>query len=246
MKKHFGTILIIAGILIIAVPLAGRFIAARRQAELMDSFLEELEEGAETSSEGVDSGDLSELSDVLNWGALEDNQTELAIGIDEARATVDDLEAIEDSADGTNLTDAERIKVKPEAVATMRINKIGVYLPVAEGADLATLKFSLGHMPETAPLGNIGNAVVAGHRSHSFGSFFNRLDEVEVGDTIEVQVKGGDSYTYEVYETLIVEPDDLSVLRNSSKHRVLTLITCTPLYTSTHRLIVHAVVREES
>lgn len=239
MKKHFSTFLIIAGLLIIAIPLGGRFVASRRQAELMEGFLEQAE--AEVASEN-----LEDLSEVFDWNIDEGSQLELDIGMNEARAMVDAFESgqpLEDT--GSNLSDAETIKQKPSAIGTIKIDKIGVYLPVAEGDDLATLKFSLGHMPDTAALGTVGNAVVAGHRSHSFGTFFNRLDEVAVGDTIEVKSTAG-NYTYEVYETKVVEPDDLSVLRGSSNHRVLTLITCTPIYTSTHRLIVHAVVKEEN
>lgn len=237
MRKHFSTLLIIAGILIIAIPLTGRFIAAKRQADLMESFL-----GQETTEDLVDTDNYDVLTNALEWGVLEDNQSELDIGIDGARATIDALDVTTNN-NGT-IADAETIKSKPDAIATIRIDKIDVYLPVAEGVDLSILKFALGHMPETATLGDIGNAVVAGHRSHSFGSYFNRLHEMAVGDEIVVQAGGG-TYTYEVYETLIVEPDDLSVLRSSSDHKVLTLITCTPLYTSTHRLIVHAVVRDE-
>ena len=237
MRKHFSTFLILAGILIIAVPLVGRFMASQRQQALMESFLEQAE--AEVSSES-----LEDLSQAFDWSVDEGNQSELDIGIDEARAMVVAFESGEEvTEDSSNLEDAEQIKQKPNAIGTIKIDKIGVYLPVAEGSDLATLKFSLGHMPETSDLGTIGNAVVAGHRSHSFGTFFNRLDEVVVGDTIEVKSSAG-NFTYEVYETKIVEPDDLSVLRSSSNHRVLTLITCTPIYTSTHRLIVHAVVKE--
>ncbi len=238
MRKHFSTFLIIAGILIIAVPLGGRFMASRRQAELMESFLGQAE--AEEASENLDN-----LSEAFEWSIVEENQSELDIGVDEARAMVDAFESGEaPSESSSNLNSSEQIKQKPDAIGTIKIDKIGIYLPVAEGSDLATLKFSLGHMPDTADLGTIGNAVVAGHRSHSFGSFFNRLDEVEVGDTIEVKSSAG-NYVYEVYETKIVEPNDLSVLRGSSNHRVLTLITCTPLYTSTHRIIVHAVVKED-
>ncbi len=212
--------------------------ASRRQAELMESFLGQAE--AEVSSESLEN-----LSEAFDWSIVEDNQSELDIGIDGSRAMVEEFESGEaPSESSSNLNSSEQIKQKPDAIGTIKIDKIGVYLAVAEGSDLATLKFSLGHMPETADLGTIGNAVVAGHRSHSFGSFFNRLDEVEVGDTIEVKSSEGD-YVYEVYETKIVEPTDLSVLRGSSNHRVLTLITCTPLYTSTHRLIVHAVVKED-
>lgn len=212
--------------------------ASRRQAELMESFLEQAE--VEASSESLEN-----LSEAFDWSIVEGNQSELDIGIDGSSAMVDAFESGETPTESSsNLDNSEQIKQKPDAIGTIKIDKIGVYLAVAEGSDLATLKFSLGHMPETADLGTIGNAVVAGHRSHSFGSFFNRLDEVEVGDTIEVKSAAGD-YVYEVYETKIVDPDDLSVLRGSSNHRVLTLITCTPLYTSTHRLIVHAVVKEE-
>ena len=236
MKNHFSTFLIIAGILIITVPLVGRFIAERRQQEMMESFLQE------AASEEVNA-EVDDLSQALEWGALEDNQSDLALTEEEARVTIDQLDTGSSEEEGSLLDDAERIKAKPKAIGTIKIDKINVYLPVAEGADLATLKFSLGHMPETADLGTIGNAVVAGHRSHSFGTYFNRLDEVEVGDEIQVTT-AGQTYTYEVYEVLVVEPDDLSVLRSSSSHKVLTLITCTPLYTSTHRLIVHAVVRD--
>ena len=236
MKKHFSTLLIIAGVLIIMIPLAGRFIAARRQADLMETFLEE------TMGDQASEDEVGALTDALEWGALEGNQDELDIGLDGARASVDALEGVASEGD-TTLSEAGTIKSLPDAIGTIRIDKIDVYLPVAEGVDLATLKFALGHMPETADLGEVGNAVVAGHRSHSFGTYFNRLDEIVIGDEIEVQANGN-TYTYEVYEVLVVEPDDLSVLRSSSDHQVLTLITCTPLYTSTHRLIVHAVVQD--
>lgn len=234
MKKHIGTLMILVGIAVIALPLIGRYMAAQKQKELMDAFLEE-------ASTPVNQSSYEDVGEALTWGANEDNQGDLIEGATETPSLIDDLEDGE-STQG-NLDDAESIKAKPKAIAIMEIPKIDVYLPVAEGADLATLKFALGHMPETSPLGAIGNAVVAGHRSHSFGLYFNRLDEVTIGDEIYVTV-GGKKYTYEVYETLIVEPTDLSVLRSSSKYRVLTLVTCHPLYTSTHRLIVHAVVKE--
>lgn len=234
MRKHLGTLLIIVGVLVIAVPLVGRYMATKKQEALMADFLEQ-------STMTQATADYEGLTQALDWGAQEENQDELAESEDSL--TVNYEENTDEETDATGLEESEAIKAKPKAIGIMDIEKIDVHLPIAEGADLATLKFALGHMPETASLGTIGNAVVAGHRSHSFGTFFNRLDEMEVGDEIKVTT-GGVTYTYEVYETLIVEPDDLSVLRGSSQYRVLTLITCHPLYTSTHRLIVHAVVRE--
>ncbi|PKM56985.1 MAG: class C sortase [Firmicutes bacterium HGW-Firmicutes-3] len=231
MKKHIGTLLIIIGIVIITVPLVGRYIANQRQEALMADFLEQ-------SLMIEDTNSYDDLSASLEWGVQEENQEDLSESID----VVDPSSLEEDDIEG-NLEETAIIKERPKAVAILEIEKIGIKLPVAEGVDLATLKFALGHMPKTASLGSVGNAVVAGHRSHSFGTYFNRLNEVEVGDTIKVTT-GGQTYTYEVYETLIVEPDDLSVLRGSSNHKVITLITCHPLYTSTHRLIVHGVIKQ--
>jgi sortase A len=233
MKNHIGTILIIMGIIIIAIPLVGRYMANQKQKELMADFLEQ-------NVAVVEPSDIEALSESLEWGSDESNQEDLT----ESVTQIDVSAEVSDPSSPNNLEDAESIKAKPDTVALLEISKIDVKLPVAEGTDLATLKFALGHMPESAPLGTVGNAVVAGHRSHSFGTYFNRLDEVAIGDVIKV-TKGGVSYNYEVYETLIVEPDDLSVLRGSSNHKVITLITCYPLYTSTHRLIVHGVIKED-
>jgi sortase A len=234
LKKHIGTLLIIIGIVIITVPLVGRYIANQRQEALMADFLEQ-----SLMIEDKDSYD--DLSASLEWGVQEENQEDLSESIEVADPSALERDIDEGATEG-NLEETAIIKQRPKAVAILEIDKIGIKLPVAEGVDLATLKFALGHMPKTAPLGSVGNAVVAGHRSHSFGTYFNRLDEVTVGDTIKVTT-GGQTYTYEVYETLIVEPDDLSVLRGSSNHKVITLITCHPLYTSTHRLIVHGVIK---
>ena len=56
--------------------------------------------------------------------------------------------------------------------------------------------------------------------------------------------KYGNETVYEVYKKHIVAPDDTSVLRSSSEHKVVTLITCHPEINPDSRLIVHAVVRE--
>lgn len=69
-----------------------------------------------------------------------------------------------------------------------------------------------------------------------------RLDEITVGDIVELETTDN-TYTYQVYETLVVKPDDLTVL-DSTDQKTLTLITCTPLFVGSHRLIVKAVLVE--
>ena len=87
-------------------------------------------------------------------------------------------------------------------------------------------------------IGEIGNCVIAGHRNYSFGKYFNRLNEVEIGDNIYVDTKDA-TYKYEVYDIIVVEPDDLSVLDNTDEE-IITLYTCTPVVIGTHRLVVKA------
>ncbi len=66
-------------------------------------------------------------------------------------------------------------------------------------------------------------------------SFFN-LDKVKVGDKIEV-VQNDNQFTYIVTETKVVEKNDISVLQDYSDYRI-TLITCSPLWTSKQRLVI--------
>ena len=84
---------------------------------------------------------------------------------------------------------------------------------------------------------------MAAHRSHTFGRFFNRLDEVGLGDEIII-ISNGEEYKYKVFNKVVVEPTDLSVLQRNNKDRIVTLITCTPIKTATHRLIIQGKIEE--
>ncbi len=132
---------------------------------------------------------------------------------------------------------------KPTVLGRVQIPKIDEKLLLVEGVTSKDLKAGAGHIPGTAMPGEIGNSAIAGHRNYTFGSYFNRLDELAIGDKIMVEY-GKNTYTYEVYEILVVLPEDTSVLNQSKKDKVLTLITCTPVRVATHRLIVHAVIVE--
>ncbi len=233
MKKVIGTILILAGIFVILYPLFQRYNAQKQQRDMLNAYLEE-------NKVVADDSDLDSLNDNFRWADNEDNQDELNLGVDEAGLIINEYngEEVEE-----NLDEAGRIKQKPKAIGILKIDKIDLFLPIAEGVDLATLKFALGHMPKTAGIGEVGNCVIAGHRSYSTGVFFNSLDQLEIGDSIEATSNGVD-YKYKVYEILTVEPDDTSVLRGSKTNKVMTLITCTPAVKATHRLIIHAVMED--
>lgn len=119
------------------------------------------------------------------------------------------------------------------------IPKIALTVAVAEGVDNRTLRYAVGHVEGTALPGQTGNFSVVGHRNSAFGEFFNRLDEVEVGDVIIVKC-AGESYTYVVSERLVVEPEDTWVL-DPTPDASITLVTCTGKRFAT-RLIVRGVL----
>lgn len=131
------------------------------------------------------------------------------------------------------------IEVGGKIIGIIQIDRIDLKLPVLEGATKTNMKHAAAHMKETAPLGEVGNAAIAAHRSRTTGRLFNRLNEVKIGDTISIKTST-EEYQYEVYDISIVEPTDVSVLNGDNTNKILTLITCDPLVNPTHRLIIHA------
>lgn len=121
-------------------------------------------------------------------------------------------------------------------VGIMIIPKINLDVAVEEGVEVDKLRYSVGHFAGTAMPGEKGNFCVAGHRSYTYSEYFNRLDELGVGDKIIMRTQKGE-YTYVVTEKKVVEPTEVSVL-NPTKESTITLVTCTPIRIATHRLII--------
>ena len=125
-----------------------------------------------------------------------------------------------------------------QIVGLLRISKISLEEAVREGSTGSVLSSALGHMEGTALPGEEGNCCIAGHRNYTFGKYFNRLNEMEIGDIIEIETYDA-TYMYEVNDIFVVEPTEVSVL-DDIKGENLTLITCTPLFIGSHRLIIRA------
>jgi len=106
------------------------------------------------------------------------------------------------------------------------------------------LKKSLVQYPETAPPGQLGNAVIFGHsvmpqffNPRDYVSIFSTLYRLEPGDEILVHYDTV-TYRYLVEDLFEVQPTDLSVLQQRYDKRQLTLITCAPAGTYLRRLII--------
>ena len=93
--------------------------------------------------------------------------------------------------------------------------------------------------------GQIGNTVLSGHSSNDlldkgdYKFIFAQLDKLQIGDSIYLNYNSK-RYTYTITKKEVVEPDDVNKLVYPTSGPVLTLITCTPLGTSLHRLLITA------
>ncbi|HLI56887.1 MAG TPA: class E sortase [Actinomycetota bacterium] len=123
-------------------------------------------------------------------------------------------------------------------IADIRIPKIGLDMIVVEGVSVDNLKEGPGHYPGTPLPGQAGNVVISGHRTTYLHPFRN-LDQLAKGDPIYLEALNGTTYTYDVTAINTVLPTDVAVVDNTADNR-LTLTTCTPPFSASHRLIVVA------
>jgi sortase A len=130
-----------------------------------------------------------------------------------------------------------------EAVAVIKICKIGVEKAIVQGVGDEDLKRGPGHYPDTPMPGQPGNAAIAGHRT-TYGAPFFRLDEMDIGDPILVSTAQG-RFRYEVTEKTVVTPGKVEVLDNTPDNR-LTLTTCEPRFSAAKRLILVAALKGEA
>lgn len=111
---------------------------------------------------------------------------------------------------------------------------------------LAPDDYAVGWHMSSAPLGVPGNTVLNGHHNE-FGKVFGTLAYLQEGDLIQVY-GGGVWFNYVVTNKMVLAERDVPLeqrLKNAvwimpSEDERLTLITCWPETTNTHRLIIVA------
>jgi len=107
-------------------------------------------------------------------------------------------------------------------LALLSIARLELEVPIFSGTSKKTLNRGAGLVEGTSPPGAAGNIVVSAHRD----SFFRPLEDIRVGDVIELQSPDG-MQRFEVGKIFITDPLDISVLEPTAQPS-LTLITCYP------------------
>lgn len=121
----------------------------------------------------------------------------------------------------------------------IQIPSIQVDLPIYHGTSDETLLRGIGHLEGTSlPVGGAGtHTVLTGHRGLASATMFTNLNQVKVGDTFSLTVLG-QTITYRVTSTAVVNPDQTESLRPVAGKDLATLVTCTPLGINTQRILV--------
>ncbi|MHB8328429.1 MAG: class E sortase [Acidimicrobiales bacterium] len=126
-------------------------------------------------------------------------------------------------------------------IGRIAIAAIGVNMVIVQGVGTGALAKGPGHYPGTPMPCTVGDVAVAGHRTTFLHPFYN-LNELKVGDLIEISTPAA-SCTYLVAGApFAVSPSDLAVVANSPGRYMLTLTTCTPRGSAAQRLVVKAVM----
>lgn len=107
----------------------------------------------------------------------------------------------------------------------------------------------IGHYPDSAMPGEIGNFAVAAHRT-TWGKPFNRIADLRIGDPIVVETPDG-WYTYRFRTLEYVTPDQVDVLLPvpqqvgvEATSSYITMTSCSPMFSLAERIVAYGVFDE--
>lgn len=128
-----------------------------------------------------------------------------------------------------------------EPAVRIVIPKIGVNAPVVQTPPVngawVVANWAVGHLSTTPNPGAPGNSALAAHNDIE-GEIFKRVAELRPGDVIKLYTRHA-VYNYTVYNQQVVAITDTGVLGQTAKP-VITLISCTPYWVDTQRLVIQA------
>ena len=127
----------------------------------------------------------------------------------------------------------------------LSIPKLNINNAIVKVGNEDLSKYLVHYLPQSLP-GEYGNIVIFGHSTlpqmynvKDYKTIFTYLPSLEKGDKI-ILIMNDLEYEYEVYDLVVVNPDQVSVLEPRNDAPYITLITCVPPGTYWKRLVVRA------
>ena len=137
----------------------------------------------------------------------------------------------------------EALKIEGTSIiGYVKIDKIGVELPVYHGTSDEVLNRGVGHLEGSSlPVGGEStHCVMSAHRGLPSAKLFTDLDRLEMGDTFQITVLD-QVLTYLVDQVKVITPRQIDDLQIGEGKDYCTLFTCTPYGINTHRLLVRGI-----
>jgi LPXTG-site transpeptidase (sortase) family protein len=224
--RYLGIALIVIGIVIIAYPFYTNFVMKRREADVMNSWENQI---------GFDTTTQTSTTDPLTGNDMQ--VTDQSGNTSQSQTTQSGDQSQSGETNSVGPFDLSQ-QVIPGATFKITIPKINSSWVGYEGSNIPSLKRGPGHYIGTPKPGELGTCVIAGHRT-TYGAPFNRVDQLVIGDQIIIETPDGKQFIYLVTGEMEVLPKDLSALKQTA-YASLILTTCTPKYYATRRLLVFA------
>ena len=123
----------------------------------------------------------------------------------------------------------------PQVVlGTLVIPRIDITAELQEGITLTAINRGPGHWPGSAMPGELGNVVVAGHRT-TYSHPFRRLNELQPGDPVTFTTPTG-SFVYQVRGIVVVDGEAIDIAAQTRAHTA-TLFACHPPGSAAQRIV---------
>ncbi|WP_153398584.1 class E sortase [Ornithinicoccus halotolerans] len=148
--------------------------------------------------------------------------------------------------DGETGTGTAASGLPEEVIGLVHLPTLGEQRVVRSGVERDVLDQGvLGHYPETAGPGKVGNFALAGHRT-TYSAPLWAIDELAQGDPVVVETR--DSFhVYRVERSRIVAPDQVEVLApvpdrpgEEPEQASMVLTTCHPRFSAAQRYVAYA------
>jgi sortase A len=165
------------------------------------------------------------------------------------RPSAPDLSPIADTATTlvdqlvADLPNPEPVPVDPRAPTplvqqgTLEIPSIGVSRPFYEGVTLTAIDVGPSHWPGTPMPGELGNVVIAGHRTTHTRPFYD-LDRLQPGAELIFTMQSGQRFVYALDRLEIVAWDAQWIVDQAYGYQA-TLFGCHPKGSSEERIVGH-------
>lgn len=250
-KKLIGILICVAGLAIFFYPNLREY-KLLKESEKIESEIQDL--GKTDSSNETSNADDSSIDNTMTESTDNTKKTPIASYNKLYREMVEYNERL--FRDGQKLIDVFSYEDTPvdlsefgtdNPIGCIKIPSIDCSLPLYLGASLDHLSRGAAVMGNTSmPIGGSStNCVIAGHRGYQGVAFFRNLNNVAIGDSVEIVNPWG-SLHYKVVSTEIVVPTDKEPLLIKNGEDAVTLVSCHPyMGGGVQRIVVHC-IRDES